>query len=402
MDDLPFLDLTRPGFSTRGPEVMEARRASWVARTPFGLAVLRHHEAGRLLRDRRLRQGSHAWPRTIGLKGSFARFWEHSIIGQEGAGHKTLRRIAQAALAPAWIDSLRPQFRAHAAALPLTDPCDFMADFATPFAGLAMCTVLGLPETHWRDIAEDATVLGRAMGIDAKTHEAAVNAAYDRLADCARIQIAGAKRGEARGCIARMNDCADSTGLDEQSLIDLIVITIFGGVDTTRAQLGLAINLFCDHPDQWAGLRGNPDLIPQAIEETLRSTPTTTWSTRETLERIDINGLSIPKNTTIHILTHATATDAAGHDGRFDITALRKIHFGFGGGAHHCLGQGIARVDMAQALGVLAQRIPVLHRAGAATFLPETGNTGPITLPLRIDATQMTKTTSMPVSNTKS
>ncbi|MEL6794984.1 MAG: cytochrome P450, partial [Pseudomonadota bacterium] len=110
MDDLPFLDFTAPGFSTRGPEVAAARAVSPLARTPFGLAVLRHQTAGRVLRDRRCRQGSHDWPRKVGLTGSFADFWMASVISQEGPEHKRLRQIIQTALAEAHILALRPAF----------------------------------------------------------------------------------------------------------------------------------------------------------------------------------------------------------------------------------------------------------------------------------------------------
>ena len=92
---LPFLDLASPDFSTRSQVVRDARSKNWCARTPYGLAVLRHREVGLLLRDRRLRQGSHSWPDTNDLQGSFAQFWKRSVIGQEGDLHKSLRRLAK-------------------------------------------------------------------------------------------------------------------------------------------------------------------------------------------------------------------------------------------------------------------------------------------------------------------
>ena len=105
---LPFLDLTAPGFATVSDEVRAARASAWCARTPFGIAVLRHRQAGQILRDRRFRQGSHGWPGIVGLEGAFADFWRRSIISLEGAEHKELRRIAQVALAEAHIQALAP------------------------------------------------------------------------------------------------------------------------------------------------------------------------------------------------------------------------------------------------------------------------------------------------------
>ena len=73
---------------------MAARDAHWCAETPYGLAVLRYMEVGRILRDRRFRQGSHAWPDTVGIEGRFADFWRDSVIGQEGDAHRKLRALA--------------------------------------------------------------------------------------------------------------------------------------------------------------------------------------------------------------------------------------------------------------------------------------------------------------------
>jgi hypothetical protein len=56
---LPFLDLLDPAFDPAGPHVRAAREQHWCARTPVGLAVLRHAQLSALLSDRRLVQGTH-------------------------------------------------------------------------------------------------------------------------------------------------------------------------------------------------------------------------------------------------------------------------------------------------------------------------------------------------------
>ena len=70
----------------------------------------------------------------------------------------------------------------------------------------------------------------------------------------------------------------------------------------------------------------------------------------------------------------------------FDITAERERHFGFGAGPHHCLGHAIARSDMAVAFSILPSRMRNLRPGGPATYLPDSGNTGPISLPVLFDA----------------
>ena len=388
-DDLPYLDLTAPGFSTRSDEVRAARAASWCARTPFGIAVLRHAQAGKILRDRRLRQGSYDWPRKCGLEGSFAEFWMRSVISREGDSHRQMRRVAQAALSNDFVLSLSDRFADIAAALlePLRaeEGFDFIHAFSEPFAGSAVTTLLALPDGDAGWVAKDASTLGLAMGIDAKQYEAQVNAACDRLMALADAMIDRANSGIDRGSfVARLVREGKTHGLkDAQALNDLIVISIFGGVDTTRAQLGFAMALFGDHPDQWTWLRAHRYRIPQAIEEIIRMRPTTTWSTREALENFELDGVAVRARETVHVLVHATGTDpAVGGEARFDITADRKIHFGFGGGAHHCLGQFVARTDMARALGVLLDNWLQIRLAGVPEYLPDSGNTSPRAMPL--------------------
>ena len=383
---LPVLDLSAPGFSTRGPEVIAARAAHWCARTPYGFAVLRHRQAGVLLRDRRLRQGSHDWPGIVGLKGSFADFWTRSIISQEGAPHRALRRAAQEALSEAFVLNLEPRFSAIAANLleemRSKDSFDFIESFSEPFAGRAISTLLNVDESEAPRLARDASTLGLAMGMDAPRHEAAVNAACSRLQVWSEALIARAETGEDRhGYVARL--LAHGQDLSRQETVDLIVISIFGGVDTTRAQLAFAVALFAQNPDQWVWLKEHPESVPHAIEEVIRARPTTTWATRQALEGFEMDGVQIEQGDILHILVHATATDPlAGDWNGFDITARRKVHFGFGGGAHHCLGQFVARTDMACALREMLARWEGIDLAGDPDYLPDSGNTSPRSLPI--------------------
>lgn len=385
--DLPFLDLASTAFSTRGAEVRAARAAHWCARTPYGLAVLRHREVGQLLRDRRLRQGSYAWPEKTGLAGSFAEFWTRSVISQEGDAHRRLRALALPALAPDFIAALIPHFdriaEDLAQAMPAATHVEFMEAFSIPFAGQAIAILLGMEATEWRQISHDASDLGLAMGVDCKRHEARVNAACDRLMALADRLIAGARAGlGGDSFVARLVRQFEEMGdLSEQALRDMVVISIFGGVDTTRSQLGFAMVLFAGHQEQWRLMRSDPSLIPGAIEEVIRAWPTTTWSTREAICDFEFEGQQIPAGETLHLLVHASARDpAVTEDPGFDITARRHVHFGFGGGAHTCLGQRVARTDMAAAMRALTRHIERFDIAEPPVMLPDSGNTSPVRL----------------------
>jgi cytochrome P450 len=95
-------------------------------------------------------------------------------------------------------------------------------------------------------------------------------------------------------------------------------------------------------------------------------------------------GLDIAAGTTVHLFSQSAGTDPrAFPERRFDIDAEREPHFGFGGGAHHCLGHFVARSDMSEeALPLLARRLVDPRPDGTPEFLPDSGNTGPVTLPI--------------------
>ena len=69
----------------------------------------------------------------------------------------------------------------------------------------------------------------------------------------------------------------------------------------------------------------------------------------------------------------------------FDISLPRRQHFGFGGGAHHCIGHFVARTDLAAALTALRETFRTIAYDGTPEWMPDSGNTGPITLPIRYE-----------------
>ncbi|MEL7258000.1 MAG: cytochrome P450 [Pseudomonadota bacterium] len=389
-DGLPYLDLADPGLSTRGPEVLAARDMHWCAETPFGLAVLRYRQVGKILRDRRFRQGSHNWPDTVGIEGPFADFWRASVIGREGEEHQKLRALAIPALSEAYVLSLKSAFDEIAEdlcnKLRETDHCEFQSAFCEPFAGQAITTLLGMEREAWPLVAHNAADLGLAMGIEARKYQDRFNAACVTLFALADELVAKVRTGkDTQSYVARMVAEFDRNGdCSHEELLNTIVISIFGGVDTTRALLGLGLSLFIDNPEQWETLRKNASLVPAAVEEFIRARPTTTWATREAMEDMEVDGMSIRKGTVLHLLVHASARDPEiCEKSEFDITVKRRKHFGFGGGAHHCIGHFVARTDTGCALNALRQTFRTVDYDGTPEWLPDSGNTGALSLPIK-------------------
>jgi cytochrome P450 len=239
--------------------------------------------------------------------------------------------------------------------------------------------MLGIAEDEWRTIAAESAAIGLAMGVRIREHLPRIEAALAALYHYADALIAGRRRDPRDDLVTGLLRAqAGEGGLTATELRDSLVLLIFGGFDTTRNQLGLAMALFMDHPDQWRLLREHPELGAAAVEEVMRVRPTTTWVTREALADFTFDGLTIEAGTTIHLFCESAGTDAVPE---FDIAAAgRPPHFGFGGGVHYCLGHYVARADMSAALTVLAGRMSDPRPAGTAVWLPDSGNTGPVRL----------------------
>lgn len=390
----PFFDVADPAFSVSSAEVRRAREAGWYARTSYGLAVLRYDQVSRLIRHPALRQGSRRWPAHHGIaSGPFADWWASWVLNLEGEAHQRMRRLLSPAFSRRIVEALRPRFGELAGELADSvagsgaGRCEFMADFAEPYAARVIAIMLGIAEEEWPAIAAESATLGLAMGVRIREHLPRIEAALAALYEYADTVIAARRRNPRDDLVTSLvksQSQADEGGLTTAELRDALVLLIFGGFDTTRNQLGLAMQVFLDHPGQWRLLGERPELGAAAVEEVMRVRPTTTWVTREALADFTFDGLDIEAGTTIHLFCASAGTDGGqAGGGEFDITATgRPPHFGFGGGIHYCLGHYVARADMATALTVLAGRLEEPRPAGEAAWLPDSGNTGPVRLPI--------------------
>jgi cytochrome P450 len=387
-----YFNIADPSFVIDSEEVLAAREESWYAHTNYGLAVLRYDEVSALLKDRRLKQGSAAWPAHHGVSGPFADWWSQALLNLEGEDHARLRRLLNPAFAPKAISEMAPRFRALGNELidAFADEgrCEFMSQFSEPYAARVIAILLGIPESEWPKIAEWGTDLGLSLSIAIREELPRIEAALDGLYGFADELIADRRSEPKDDFVTRLVQAEDREDrLSHEELRVSLVLLIFGGLDTTRNQIGLAMQTFLDRPDQWRLLAEQPELASEAVEEVMRLNPTVTWVTREATEDFSFQGLEIAEGTTIHLFSQSAGSDPrVFEDPGFDMTAERKRHFGFGGGRHHCIGHFVARMDMSEALKLLARRLKDPRVDGEVRSLPRSGNTGPIELPIAFTA----------------
>ncbi|RYP88092.1 cytochrome P450 [Nocardioides guangzhouensis] len=390
----PFFDLADPAFDVTSDLVHSTRDDRWWVETPYGWAVLSYEQGVELLKDRRFQQGNARWPAQNGVPdGPFTQWWRETLLSLEGEDHLRIRRLLGPAFRNRAILAMQPRFQELADELVdgFADrgECEFISEFAEPYSARILCLLLGLPEENWPQLAHWADDLGKSFGIriadDLPRIEAALEGLYgyvDEVIDRRQAEPAD----DLVSTLIAVSTAEDGR-LSRRELEVALVFLAFAGMETTRNQLGLALQVLLRHPDQWRLLGERPDLGAQAVEEVMRVSPTVTWVTREAIHDVDFHGLRIPAGGIVQVLSHAAGTDPrAMPDPSFDITEQRPAHVGFGAGMHHCLGHFVARTDMAVALPLLARRMPDAVPDGPGDWLPVSGNTGARRFPIRFRA----------------
>lgn len=391
--EVAYLDILDPAFRVDSPEVLAAQEASWYARTPLGPAVLRHAEAAALLRDRRLRPASRETLIGQGVtEGPAARWWLDTLLNtMEAPDHTRLRGLVSGAFTARRVERLVPalQRRAHELidAIASEGRCDFVPAFADPYPLQAICEVLAIPERERPALAGWADDLGMIFTLAVPQFLPRIEAALAGLHDGVDELLALRRREPGDDLVSTLIQAGEAgEQLSRDEVRAMVAELIFASTTTTRNQFARAMVMFAEHPEVWALLRQRPELATNAVEEVMRLVGTMPAITRFTVEDIEVNGLRIPAGTFLLVMVAAANTDPRVFDPvGLDITRRRPAQLTFGGGVHHCLGSWLARIQLREALTILAQRMPGLQLDGEPVWRPAAGLYGPNYLPLRWD-----------------
>lgn len=150
----------------------------------------------------------------------------------------------------------------------------------------------------------------------------------------------------------------------------LLVDYIAPSLDTTISAISSAIYLFATHPDQWALLKADPSLIPNAVNEIVRFESPLRAFTRKSAESHELAGVTIPAGARVLVI-YASANRDEREWQRPDIFDIRNDagrHVGFGNGAHACAGQGLARLETTAMLKALIDQVDRIEVTGDPTW----------------------------------
>ncbi|HEY0002576.1 MAG TPA: cytochrome P450 [Actinoplanes sp.] len=165
-----------------------------------------------------------------------------------------------------------------------------------------------------------------------------------------------------------MQAAADGKISKEQTpalLIDYLVPAL----DTTISAIGNAIWLLGRNPDQYALLREDPSLIPNALNEALRLESPIRGFTRVATRDVTMDGVTIAAGDRVLLLWASANRDERQFPDpeRFDVRrANANSHVAFGFGVHGCAGQGLARLEGHALLSAFVREVPS-YTVGDAT-----------------------------------
>jgi cytochrome P450 len=394
--DLPEVPLSDAGGDQRFISPPALADDQWLMKGMFGYAVWRYEDATGILRDKRWHSASGKIPEIMGITDeAFLSRQGDSILSAEGDMHTRLRRLVAPAFSPRSADRLRPFMRQVINDLVDTVAANGRADFARdvcePYPIPIICELLGAPKTDWQLFSRWANDILEVFSLDMASKLDLIMRSQDELDEYTRALIAARRDKPADDLLTDLiaaEEAGDKLSIDE--LVMMVNAVIIGGTDTTRNQLGCAVALFADHPDQWALLAEQPELAPRAVEESMRYFGAVRGTMRYASTDIVYRDVLFPAGTFIGIgLAEANRDHGVFREpAAFDITSQKsdQPQLTFGSGIHYCLGQALARAELQEALPLLARRMPNLRLDGPTEWKPDgVGIFGPAHMPITFD-----------------
>lgn len=240
---------------------------------------------------------------------------------------------------------------------------ELRSQLARPLAVETVTQIIGIPMDHvpritrWYDrFAESLANFARDPEIRAKGREASVE-----FAALVRAVLAFPADGSSDSLLNRLNHTQDR--LTDDEIVSNALIIMFGGIETTEAQLCNTVWSLLSHPEQLSEARANHALLDAAIEESLRWQPSVQSCTRHATREVELGGVTISEGEVVQCMLGAANRDPEifKEPDRFDIHRSNlRDHVAFGSGRHFCLGAPLARVEIRTALISLLERFPDL------------------------------------------
>lgn len=308
-----------------------------------------------------------------------------NVIQSDGELHRRLRAAVTRPLTPAALQSARADLKAMVAtrieALTGQGWFDAMKSLAPFLPVEAVSHLVGLPDAGRERMLEWAAAAFNSIGPNLDPTDLA--SLRDAFAFMATLSEDVVRDGSWAG---QLFAAARNGRLSLQEAMAAISAYVIPSLDTTILSKGHLLHNLASHPDQWALLRANPDLVPAAVLEGVRHSSVLRWFSRVAVADYAVGEHVVPKGERVMLLYGCANRDERHYPDpdRFDITRDARDHLAWGTGPHMCAGMHLARIEMEVILEALLEA-DVTLTAGEPVQGTNAGLYGFTKLPLRLD-----------------
>ena len=360
-------------------------RPGRLAHGPSGfLAFLDYRDVHALLCDRSLKPTGLEMLEFAGVtEGPLRALFYDLMFNHEDEDHQRLRRLVSSAFSPRAIEALRESVRATVR--DLLDKVvgrgqgDLTEDLAKPLAIATLCDLLGVPPEDVPQFQQWAAGMGLAFGLLTPETIPIVEEATVGVSAYAEVLIER-RRATPTGDLVSELVRAEEQGdrLSASELVATVANLLFAGYDTTYRQITLALLCLARNEDVWARLAHETSLAGFFVEEALRLEPIAHETVRLVLTDTSVNGIELSAGMLVEPVVAAANRDPTvfTEPDRLDLDRRGPRVLSFGQGIHSCLGAALARLELSEAVGGVAQRLAGLddrHRSRRAHVVPTDG-----------------------------
>ncbi len=285
-------------------------------------------------------------------------------LSTDGDLHRRLRAVLMKPMMPSTLRAVQAEVEQLAETL-VTDllgreSFDGIADFARHLPVAVIARLVGLPEAGRQRMLDWAKATFDALGPMNPRGRAATPLLFEMMTYAIGVEWASLLPG---GWAAQLFAAADEGRIEPTDVASMLIDYIAPSLDTTILGVGHLLFQLGRHPEQWAMLRADPDLVPRAIDEALRLEAPVRAFSRFAVADHDVAGTTIPAGSRVLILFASGNRDERrfADPDRFDVTRDARDHLGFGHGVHRCAGSHVAQLEMQALLRAMVARVGTIE-----------------------------------------
>jgi cytochrome P450 len=325
-----------------------------------------------------------------------------TLIHMDAPDHLKYRLLTQAWFMPQNLKRLEDQIRviARAAAAKMAacvggdgvGRCDFAREVALHYPLRVIMSIMGVPEADEpRMLKLTQELFGAAdpeLARDAETPR------QDRKFDMGVIidfsnyfrALSEDRRAVPTDDLASLiaNSTIDGQPISDLEAMSYYIIVATAGHDTTSSSTAGALWALAENPAELSKVKADPSLIPSLVEESIRwTTPVKTFM-RTATQDVTFAGRDLKKGDWLMLCYASGNRDEAVFEepGRFRVDRKPNRHLAFGYGAHLCLGQHLAKMEMRILWEELLPRVSDLALDGTPAMSEAVFVNGPKRLPI--------------------